>query len=105
MVRNKINDVELQAALDELPGWAVQDGKLHKVFKFDSFAAAIGWMVSVAIYADKIDHHPEWRNVYSRVWVDLWTHDLAAISGRDIDLARHMEKLAGGSIGKGDHGS
>ena len=49
----------------------------------------------MAVYADKNDHHPEWRNVYSRVWVDLWTHDLAAISGRDIDLARHMEKLAG----------
>ena len=49
MVRNKLNDAELQAALDELPGWAVQDGKLHKVFTFDSFAAAIGWMVSVAI--------------------------------------------------------
>jgi 4a-hydroxytetrahydrobiopterin dehydratase len=52
-------------------------------------------MVSVAVFADKIDHHPEWRNVYSRVWVDLWTHDLGAISGRDIDLARHMEKMAG----------
>ena len=74
----------------------MQDGKLHKVFKFDSFAAAIGWMVSVAIYADKIDHHPEWRNVYNRVWVDLATHDLGdAISELDVKLARQMDKLAG----------
>ena len=94
MARTKLSDAEIQAALADLPGWSVQDGKLHKVYKFDSFAAAIGWMVSVAVYADKIDHHPEWRNVYSRVWVDLWTHDLEAISGRDVDLARYMNQLA-----------
>ena len=95
MARNKLSEEEIRAALAELPDWTLHDGKLHKTFKFDSFAAAIGWMVSVAVYADKIDHHPEWRNVYSRVWVDLWTHDLEAISSRDIDLARQMEKLAG----------
>lgn len=95
MARTGLSEAEVQAALAELPGWAVQDGKLHRVYKFDSFAAAIGWMVSVAVHADKIDHHPEWRNVYSRVWVDLWTHDLEAISSRDVELARHMEKLAG----------
>ena len=94
MARTKLSDAEIQAALADLPGWSVQDGKLHKVYKFDSFAAAIGWMVSVAVYADKIDHHPEWRNVYSRVWVDLWTHDLEAISGRDVDLAHRMNELA-----------
>ena len=94
MARTKLSDAEIQAALADLPGWSVQDGKLHKVYKFDSFAAAIGWMVSVAVCADKIDHHPEWRNVYSRVWVDLWTHDLEAISGRDVDLARYMNQLA-----------
>jgi len=95
MAREKLSQPEIQAALAELPGWAVQDGKLHKVFKFDSFAAAIGWMVSVAVYADKRDHHPEWRNVYNKVEVDLATHDLGdAISQWDVDLARHMNKLA-----------
>ena len=94
MARTKLSDAEIQAALADLPGWSVKDGKLHKVYKFDSFGAAIGWMVSVAVYADKIDHHPEWRNVYSRVWVDLWTHDLEAISGRDVDLANRMNELA-----------
>ena len=95
MAREKLSEPEIQAALAELPGWAVADGKLHKVFKFDSFAAAIGWMVSVAVYADKRDHHPEWRNVYNKVEVDLTTHDLGdAISQGDVDLARHMNKLA-----------
>lgn len=95
MARNKLDDIAIQAALSELAGWAVKDGKLHKVFKFDSFAAAVGWMVSVAIYADKLDHHPEWRNIYNKVEVDLTTHDLGnAISQWDVDLAHHMNKLA-----------
>lgn len=95
MERRAINTAELQAALDDLPGWEVIDGKLSKMFLFNSFAAAIGWMVSVAIYADKIDHHPEWSNVYSRVQVNLVTHDLGnAISTFDLALARKMDELA-----------
>lgn len=94
--RAKLSDEEIQAALLELPGWEVADGKLHKRYRFGSFAQAIGWMVSVAVYADKVDHHPEWRNVYNRVEVDLVTHDLDnAISNLDVQLARQMEKLAG----------
>ncbi len=96
MARKKLTDEEIQTALEELADWAVVDGKLNKTFKFDSFAQAIGWMVSVAVYADKTDHHPEWRNVYNRVWVDLATHDLGdAISELDVKLARQMDKLAG----------
>jgi len=96
MAKHKLNDDELTAALADLPEWAVKEGKLHKAYKFDSFAAALGWMVSVGIYADKMDHHPEWSNVYNRVRVDLVTHDLDnAISNLDIELAQKMEKLAG----------
>ncbi|WP_374685500.1 4a-hydroxytetrahydrobiopterin dehydratase [Promineifilum sp.] len=96
MARTKLSEAEIEAALGELPGWAVEGGKLHKTFKFGSFAEAIGWMVAVALYADKKDHHPEWRNVYNKVEVTLATHDLGdAISQWDVDLARHMEKLAG----------
>lgn len=96
MTRKKLNEDQLQKALDELPGWQIKDGKLHKTFKFESFAQAIGWMVSVAIFADKNDHHPEWSNVYSRVRVDLSTHDLDnAISNLDLELARKMDSLAG----------
>ena len=60
-----------------------------------SFAAAIGWMMSAAIEIDKMDHHPEWSNVYNRVSVNLVTHDLGnAISNLDVELAQKLEKLA-----------
>lgn len=96
MKRQKLDDGEIKIALQGLPGWELKDGKLNKTFKFGSFAQAIGWMVSVAIFADTIDHHPEWFNVYSRVRVDLVTHDLGnSISTYDVELARKMNALAG----------
>ena len=95
MERRKISREELDASLIELTGWEEVDGKLHKEFKFGSFAEAIGWMVSVAIYADKIDHHPNWSNVYSKVTVELWTHDMDGLSNWDVALARKMNLLAG----------
>ncbi|HRO90824.1 MAG TPA: 4a-hydroxytetrahydrobiopterin dehydratase [Promineifilum sp.] len=96
MTHKKLDDDEIRQALAQLPGWSVVDGKLHKEFKFGSFAEAIGWMVSVAIFADKIDHHPEWLNVYNRVRVNLMTHDLDdAISDLDIEMARKMNTIAG----------
>jgi 4a-hydroxytetrahydrobiopterin dehydratase len=95
MARYKMKEEDLTAVLADLPGWEVKEGKLHKSYKFDSFAAAMGWMVSVAIHADKMDHHPEWSNVYNKVQVDLVTHDMDnAISNLDVDLAKKMEALA-----------
>jgi 4a-hydroxytetrahydrobiopterin dehydratase len=95
MTRHRLNHEELESALAGLPGWRLQEGKLHKQFKFDSFARAMGWMMSVAIFADKMDHHPEWSNVYNRVTVNLVTHDLDnAVSSWDVELAQKMEKLA-----------
>ncbi len=96
MAREKLTETAVQAALEELPGWEVKEGKLHKVFKFASFGQALGWMVSAGIEADKMDHHPEWSNVYNRVIVNLVTHDLGnAISNLDVALAKKMEGLAG----------
>lgn len=96
MARRKLSNEELNEALKELSGWEVKQGKLHKAYKFGSFSQAIGWMMSVAIHADKLDHHPEWSNVYNQVNVDLVTHDLDnAISTLDVELARKMEELAG----------
>ena len=63
-------------------------------FKFGSFAEAIGWMVSVAVYADKKDHHPEWRNVYNKVDVVLTTHDAGGVTALDLQLAAFMDKAA-----------
>ena len=94
MKRYPLDEKELQDALLALPDWQIAAGKLHKEYKFNSFAEAMGWMMSVAIYADKLDHHPEWRNVYNRVQVDLVTHDLGnVISSWDVALANHMDSL------------
>ena len=96
MAREALDDKQIEAALADLSGWSVAEGKLHKTFKFDSFAQALGWMVSVGVAADKMDHHPEWRNVYNRVTVDLVTHDLDnQISTLDVELAQQMDDLAG----------
>jgi 4a-hydroxytetrahydrobiopterin dehydratase len=95
MERRVLTTEEIEDALTELPGWTVEENKLFKAYKFDSFAEALGWMVSVGINADKLDHHPEWSNVYNRVKVHLVTHDLDnAISTFDVALAKQMEKLA-----------
>lgn len=95
--RYRVAGDELQLALARLPGWAVVDGKLRKHYEFKSFSDAMGWMVSVAIYAEKMDHHPEWFNVYNLVTVDLVTHDLAnTISNWDIELAEKMDEFAAG---------
>jgi 4a-hydroxytetrahydrobiopterin dehydratase len=95
MKRYALNEDERSEALAGLPDWRVVDGKLHKEYKFNSFAQAMGWMMSVAIYADKLDHHPEWFNVYNKVKVDLVTHDLGnAISSWDVALAKQMDLLA-----------
>lgn len=96
MSRRKVTEEEVSEALEDyLPGWEVKDGKLHKSYQFDSFAEAMGWMVSVAIQADKLDHHPDWSNGYNKVVVDLMTHDLGALSTYDLELAAKMEELAG----------
>ena len=95
MARKKLTDTELANALSALSDWTIENNKLTKQFKFGSFAEAMGWMMSVAIEADKMDHHPEWSNVYNRVHVELVTHDLGnAISTWDIELAQTMDKLA-----------
>lgn len=95
MARKRLTAEEIKSALAQLSGWEVKNGKLHKTFRFDSFAEAIGWMVSVGIHADKADHHPEWSNVYDKVEVNLVTHDLDnSISNLDVELAQRMEALA-----------
>ncbi|MDX1492523.1 MAG: 4a-hydroxytetrahydrobiopterin dehydratase [Longimicrobiales bacterium] len=92
--RRKLDENELAEALDELPGWSVEEGKLHKEFNFSDFIAAFGWMTSVALVAEKKNHHPEWHNVYNTVRVDLSTHDVGGITSWDVDLARAMDEAA-----------
>ncbi len=95
----KLNEKELAEALKTLPGWAVASGKLHKEYKFKDFVGAFGFMASAALIAESLGHHPEWFNVYNKVIVDLTTHSVGAISNMDVELARKMEALGGGSAG------
>jgi 4a-hydroxytetrahydrobiopterin dehydratase len=73
--------------------WSVANEKLCKTFKFKSFIRAFGWMTQIAIWAEKLKHHPEWFNVYNRVDVALTTHDAGGISELDFKLAEKMELL------------
>jgi 4a-hydroxytetrahydrobiopterin dehydratase len=90
----KFSDPELQAALAGLKGWAVVDGKLHKEYKFADFIHAFGFMAAAAMAIEKMNHHPEWLNVYNRVTVDLTTHDAGGITSKDAELAKILDDLA-----------
>ncbi len=85
-----------QAALAELHGWAevVDRDAIRKTYHFPNFVEAFGFMTRVALKAEKMDHHPEWFNVYDRVEVMLTTHDAEGLTERDIELARFMDEIA-----------
>lgn len=85
-----------QAALSELHGWheVVDRDAIRKAYHFASFVEAWGFMSRVALVAEKMNHHPEWFNVYDRVEVILTTHDADGITERDIELARFMDGIA-----------
>ncbi len=85
---------DLNTALTQLPGWSVKDGKLHRQFQFGSFVEAFGFMSSVALVAEAMNHHPEWFNVYNRVTIDLITHDSSGITTKDVELAKRASELA-----------
>lgn len=75
----------------ELPKWAVEDGKLHRCYCFPDFPAAFAFMTRCAFVAERLDHHPAWTNVYNRVDVRLWTHDVGGLTALDFALAAAMD--------------
>lgn len=89
----KLDDRERTALLARFPDWTHDAGRdaISRQFKFRDFAAAFGFMASVAIVAEKMDHHPEWSNVYNRVDITLTTHDCDGLSERDAKLAEAIE--------------
>jgi len=92
----KLDPADRAALLAELAGWRQVDGRdaIEKRFTFKDFNEAFGFMTRVALMADKIDHHPEWSNVYNRVDILLTTHDCDGLSERDAMLARFIEAAA-----------
>jgi len=90
-----LSDDAIAAGLATLPGWSRDGDTLARTFVFDDFVTAFGWMSSVALVAERMNHHPDWSNVYKTVVVALSTHDAGGITQLDLDLAGAMSRLAG----------
>lgn len=88
----KLSGNELDERIRSLSGWELKDGKLQKTFKFSNFIEAFGFMTRIALEAEKINHHPEWLNVYNTVTVKLSTHDAGGITDYDIKLANIIDR-------------
>ena len=91
----KLTDAEAKSRAAKLPKWAMQDGKLRREFKFEDFVGAFGFMSSVALLAEKKNHHPDWSNSYGKVVIELTSHDAGGLSARDFELAAAIDAIAG----------
>ena len=85
---------QITAAIATLPGWSLAGGKLRREFRFPNFQQAFAFMAEVALHAEKLDHHPEWSNVYGKVVVELVTHDAAGVTELDLELAKRLSAIA-----------
>jgi len=93
MKRSKLSSEEVQNELSKVSGWTPRDLKLYRKFEFRDFKEAFEFMTKVAAEAEVLDHHPDWKNVYNRVEVELNTHDLGGISSLDFALAAKMDQI------------
>lgn len=93
MSKEKLSPAEIERRLDALQDWVIDHQKLYRLFTFDSFVDAFGFMTRVALLAEAMDHHPEWTNVYNRVEIHLTSHDVGGISERDFILAERINSL------------
>ena len=91
--RERLSEDKIQEEINKLERWTLKEGKLSKAFDFPDFVQAFGFMTQVAIEAEKINHHPEWFNVYNRLEINLVTHDVNGISNYDIKLAGTINHL------------
>ena len=94
LVTVKLDQAQRQVALAELSGWQLEADRdaITKTFVFADFVEAFGFMTKAALVAERMDHHPEWSNVYKTVTVLLTTHDAGGLTMKDVELARAMEK-------------
>ena len=87
----KLSANELEESVRNLKGWELNDEKLEKSFKVRNFVDAFGFMTRLALEAEKMNHHPEWSNVYNNVTIKLSTHDAGGITDHDITLAKIID--------------
>ena len=88
-----LSEREILQRLASLPGWRLADGRLRRELTFKDFSQAFAFMTRVAMLAEKRDHHPDWSNVYNRLTIELWTHDAAGVTERDVEFAQAVSKL------------
>ncbi len=90
----RLSQTDIDEELKSLLGWSVVNEKLHKEFQFDSFNQAFGFMTRAAMEIEKMNHHPEWFNVYNKITIELTTHDAGGITKNDVNLAKILNSLA-----------
>jgi 4a-hydroxytetrahydrobiopterin dehydratase len=90
----RLDDAAVSSRLALLPAWTLAGGKLRREFAFADFSEAFGFMARAALAAEKMDHHPDWSNVWSRVTVELSTHDAGGLTELDFELAATMDRLS-----------
>ena len=90
----QLSKEDIDEELKDLPGWSVVNEKLHKEFQFENFNQAFGFMTRAAMEIEKMNHHPEWFNVYNRITIELTTHDAGGITKNDVNLAKILNSLA-----------
>lgn len=84
---------EIQKHLETLSGWILIDKTITKEFQFGNFVEAFGFMAKVALEAEKLNHHPDWKNSYNKVWIALSTHDAGGLTELDFKLAQRIDKI------------
>lgn len=89
----KLSSAEIDAALEQLDGWSLKDGKLYKKYEFKTFNEAFGFMTRASMEIEKMNHHPEWSNVYNKLVVNLVTHDAGGVTSNDTTLAKILDSL------------
>ncbi len=92
--RALLSESRIREALPDLPGWEYRDQRLYREYNFPDFVTAWSFMTGCALEAQALDHHPNWSNVWSKVTIELWTHDAQGVTGFDLELARRFEALA-----------
>jgi 4a-hydroxytetrahydrobiopterin dehydratase len=90
----KLSKDEISTELKKLKGWKLAKGKIQRTFEFKDFNEAFGFMTRVALEVEKLNHHPEWFNVYNRVEIELVTHDVGGLSNYDFRLAKIINRIA-----------
>ena len=90
-----LTEKEITARLKEFDGWDYIDGALHTIFEFEDFKEAFSAMTRIAFEAEKINHHPEWSNVYNSLEIYLYTHTVDGVTEKDFELAKIIDELIG----------